>query len=474
MGEQNLYDVTFTLLSGEKRVAEKKIRFGIKRLELKREATCGDRDQFCFYINGRYFKCLGSNIVPPDILHAGIAEKYEALVRDLKNSHTNMVRVWGGGVYLDEKFYELCDEAGIVIWQDFMLSCHSYPITDALKTALQREAEEVIKTYGAHTSLGLYCGSNETDWAFYCTGLDPNQDVYTREIFSKAVFKQDPNHIYLPSSPYFSKEYYQQYGGTFLLDLAIIEENRKALSEEHYWWHREDYRTFAYMKHNFVSEIGYSGAPSLATIRSFSGTDGEIDRKKFNYTTEGEIDYGVKYYFTDEPTSAEDFVFASQVYQAEAYKFLMEQARTRDALNGVLLWTFNEGFPSFTSGLVDYYGDKKLAWYYVKNAHEPVQTVVVERDEKLVGFVVNNTVKAVSGNVAVYDEKGERLGEYAFSVAETSAKELFSMEKGAGFLVMETRVGDKCVYNHFSVQKKYALQAYKNFMENYKNKLFGM
>lgn len=477
MGEQNLYDVSIKLMSEEEVIASRTLKTGVRYLELKRTAFCGERDAFCFYINGKYFKCLGSNIVPPDVLHSAISGKYRQLVNDLRDSHTNMVRVWGGGVYFEETFFELCDEAGIVVWQDFMLSCHSYPITEELKKEVYDEAEKIVKKYRNHPSLGLYCGSNETDWPFYCTGIDPNKDVYTRKIIPKVLFRQDPNRPYLPSSPYFSEEYYHKFGGRFLLDSAEIEKNRKELSEEHYWWHRENYRAFSQVRHNFVSEIGYSGCPSLSTVKAFSGDNlYPLNAKNpfwtsRNYTLEGEIEYGVKYYFADDIGNIEDFITASQIYQAEAYKFLIEQTRAREKLNGVLLWTFNEGYPSFTSGLIDYYGDKKLAWYYVRNSQKSIQTIVTEENGALAGRVSNLSLLPADGFVTVYDENGTKLGKYGFSVNGTDCREVFRIKKETGFLVTETAIGEEKFYNHFSVQRKYEYKDYKKFLSDYKYKL---
>ncbi len=468
MGEQNLYGVTINLYDGEEIIAQRSLNYGVRLLKLKRQPFYGERDNFCFYINGKYFKCLGSNIVPLDVLHSKIDSKYPSLVNALAESNTNMVRIWGGGVYPSDEFFDLCDKTGIVVWHDFMLSCHSYPHSDELQNELKSEVEKFIKRVRNHPSLGIYCGSNETDWPFYCTGLDPNKDIYTRKLIPDAIFKQDPNRQYLPSSPYFSQEYYDKYGGNFLLDLSVIEENRVFLSEEHYWWHRENFRTYADMKHNFVSEIGYSGCPDVSTINSFSPPNAfPIDPKKFNYTTEGEIDYGVKFYFDDAPTNLDDFVFASQVYQAEAYKFLIEQTRVRENLNGVLIWTFNEGFPSFTSGIVDYYERKKLAWYYVKNSQEPVQTMVVKSQGRCEVFITNNTISPVSGEIILSDENGNVLGKFAFDCAPTSCVKISEVIKEKGFLLMQTNFNGKSVFNHFSAQDKYTFADYKTFFEKF-------
>jgi beta-mannosidase len=164
MGEQNLYGVTINLYDGEEIIAQRSLNYGVRLLKLKRQPFYGERDNFCFYINGKYFKCLGSNIVPLDVLHSKIDSKYPSLVNALAESNTNMVRIWGGGVYPSDEFFDLCDKTGIVVWHDFMLSCHSYPHSDELQNELKSEVEKFIKS----------------DWFLLLTDIDP--DVFLEKL----------------------------------------------------------------------------------------------------------------------------------------------------------------------------------------------------------------------------------------------------------------------------------------------------
>ena len=477
MGEQNLYRVQAELCLKDRPIDSRSFSFGIRYLELKRQPFAGEKDAFCFYLNGKAVKCTGANVVPPDVLTSRIPEKLPALVAALKESNANMARVWGGGCYFGEAFFDLCDKAGILVWQDFMLACHSYPVSEELENALFAEAEQIVCRYANHASLALYCGSNETDWPYYCVGLDPNRDAYTRKIFPQAVFKNDPNRVYLPSTPYFSEAYVKAYGNKFLIDLPAIEENRKSLPDEHYWWRRRDFRSFSAVLHNFVSEIGYSGMPSSRTIASFAGDRFDVSSplmKARDYSTEGDFLYGIGYYFTDAPDCAEEIVLASQIYQAEAYKYLVEKTRLSEKLTGVLLWTFNEGWPCFTSGVVDYYGDKKLAFYYVKNAQRPLQFIFCAENGRVSGFFVNGTLREIECRVKIYDGEDRLLAETVCAVPPQSVKKAAADLRGKGFLLSELTAEGETAYNHVALCEKYSFAHYKAFLDKYRGKLFGI
>ncbi len=469
MGEQNLYDIKVTVLDGEKEIAVKEFKTGIRHLVLKRDFEYGDRDAFCFYINNKYLKCKGANIVPPDVLHSKTKNSYGFIVKGLKENNTNLIRIWGGGVYFDEEFYSLCDEAGILIWQDIMLSCHAYPQAEKLKKELFNEVVKVAKKYRNHASLGLYCGSNETDWSYYCVGLSPELDKLTREVIPSALAISDPHRIYYPSTPLFSKEYYKKYGGFFLITLKDIEENRVYLSEEHYWWHRDDFRAFKNIKHNFVGEIGYSGCPNISTVKKFTDnlnpfSPDNPELKKRDYATDPGFDYGVKYLFEDKIENVEDIIKATQYYQGEAYKFLLEQMRLDEKLNGVIIWTFNEGYPSFGSGLMDYYGIKKDSFYFVKNSQEPVQILVKDLENKLEFYLCNDTISDEKVEFSLYLDKNV-INTGKETVKALDKIKIFETAKSGSFVLTKLNKKDgKTVYNHFAVKTKYKYSEYKDFI----------
>ena len=479
MGDANLYDIKVTLYTeNDESVDEKQLKFGIRHVRLVRSDFAGD-EGFGLYINNQPVLCKGANWVPLDVLHSKDAAKYGEAVQNYVDNHSNMVRVWGGVMYEDEAFFNLCDRYGIMVWQDMMLSCHAYPQDKEFAQQLSREVECFVKRVRNHPSIVLYCGSNETDWIYFCTGQDPNDDVLTRKVIPEAIRRNDPYREYYPSTPLFTREYVKRKGGSFLVDMQEIEQSRTELPEEHYWWHRDDYRTYAEMRHCFVGEIGYSGCPSLKSLQECidvhslrAENEYLSDTWKYHdYSTDGDIRHASKYYFGKLPQTKEDFVLSSQISQAEAYKFLIEQTRIkRPYMTGILLWNMRDGWPAYNSALVDYYGRKKLAYSYVKQSQQPLVFIM---DEHSVGYVCNDSLKEYQGEYRVYDVSGKQLAKGDFSVGANQNQRLGDLLHGKKkeYLILELHVGGKVFYNHFAGGQTHSFEEYKAFLAVYGGKV---
>jgi beta-mannosidase len=277
----------------------------------------------------------------------------------------------------------------------------------------------------------------------------------------------------------FTKEYYKQYGGKFLIDLQEIEESRVGLPEEHYWWHRDDYETYSKMKHCFVGEIGYSGCPSIETLQNclpmyalnkeneYSG-----DAWKYHdYSTDGDVRHASKYYFGELPDTIEDFVLSSQISQAEAYKYLIEYTRLQKPyMTGVLLWNMRDGWPAYNSALVDYYGRKKLSYYYVRQSQQPLVGIL---DEGLRLTVCNDAMTAHKGGYKIYNGKGQVLVEGEFSVEKNKNSVVgeFTSLQAEKYLIIELSVGENTYLNHFINEKRiHDFEGYKKFLTVYQEK----
>lgn len=379
-GKPYLYEICVSILSGEKILTEKRFSYGIRKAEIKYTEEIGKKGDFAVYVNGKSVRVRGVNHTPLDVFHSKDREKCAETVNAIEEMNCNFVRIWGGGVYESDEFYDLCDKKGIMVWQDIMLACHAYPQTKEFLEKMGTECEAIAKRLRNHPSLIVWCGSNETDWAYVCTGLDPNEDKVTRGAVKDALAAQDPYRGYLPSTPYFSPEYVARQGGVFYLDLKEITLKRKPLPEEHYWWHRNDFKKFTEQNHKFIAEIGYSGSPSLASTDRFLpkgwtfADDAAWDCH--SYPTESDRLAGIDYLFQNVPETDTDRVLASQYYQAEAYKFIVGKSRLNTAMNGIVLWNMRDGFPIFSSSLVDYYGKCKPAYRAVKLSYEPVQCIL--------------------------------------------------------------------------------------------------
>ena len=468
-GEQNLYDVTASLMKDGVAVDSQSFRFGFRHIKLHRSAIAQENG-FYFTVNNEKIFCKGANWVPLDVLHSRDKAKYYECVKNYHDSNCNMVRVWGGGVYEDEEFFEYCDQFGILVWQDIMLSCHSYPMNEAFCNALSTEVKKFARKVRNHPSLALYCGSNETDWSFFCVGLDPANDKLTRKVIPEALFEEDPHRDYVPSSPYFTPETVEKYGGRFSLDLSDHEYQRQELPEEQYWWHRDDFRGFATQKHNFIAEIGYSGAPNLESMEKFLPKDAISDFdspawKAHSYSTDGNLTHSVTHYFGEMPEAFGDYIFASQCSQAEAYKYLMETTRIRRKwCSGILLWNMRDAWPEMTSSLVDYYGSKKLAFYVVKNSNEPLQVLFEEKDGKAYILLSNDTMRDEVGEYRILNADGKVVLEGKASFGK-NANTLVGELPIDGIYYSELTVNGKTTYNYFKpLNAPFVLQEYKAIM----------
>ncbi|MDR1093811.1 MAG: hypothetical protein LBL66_06650 [Clostridiales bacterium] len=453
-GGQPLYDVKVALVDSDGKERDvRTFRFGIRRVELDRE-----NGGFSFRVNGVPVKAKGANLAPPDALPARGAGKFRGLAALLKEANCNMARVWGGGVYGSDGFYDACDEAGILVWQDVMLACHMYPQDGDLCARVRAEVEAVARRIRNHPSLALWCGGNETDWNWFCTGGNAENDKLTRGAIPAALRAADPDRPYYESAPAFTGEYTRKHGGVFSEDLEQIERQRAELPEEHWWWSRGDYRKFAAVTHKFIGETGYSGMPPLSSIQKFM-PPGEERPSPDNphwaahlFPTDPSWDAPAKNYFGEVPFNTEDLILATQIAQAEAYKFIAERMRTDGNRTGVLFWTLNEAWPEYTSGMADYYGRRKLAFHYVKQSFAPRQTVMTEDTEsgELRIIVLNDGLDPVSGDYTAKNERGEIVARGIFSVEGNSATAVAALGKGAGrYFYLYADFGGETVFNHF-------------------------
>ena len=469
-GKQNLYTVVASLVKNGETVDSQTFRYGFRHVKLHRAETAQENG-FYFTVNNEKIFCKGANWIPLDVLHSKDKAKYYECVKNYHDSNCNMMRVWGGGVYEDEAFFDYCDEFGILVWQDIMLSCHSYPMNESFCKKLSDEVKKFVRKVRNHPSLALYCGSNETDWSFFCIGLDPAKDKLTRQVIPDALFEEDPHRDYVPTSPYFTPATVEKYGGRFSLDLADHEYQRQELPEEHYWWHRDDFRGFAKQKHNFIAEIGYSGAPAYESMQKFLPAEAieDLDStawKAHSYSTDGNLTHSVTHYFGEMPDAFEDYIFASQASQAEAYKYLMETTRIRrEWCTGILLWNMRDAWPEMTSSLVDYYGAKKLAFYVVKNSNEPLQVLFDEQDGMVNILLSNDTMDDAEGNYRILKADGTVLAEGSAKFGKNGNKLVHALPVD-GIYYSELTVNGKTAYNYFKpLNAPFVLAEYKTIME---------
>jgi len=411
-GQPNLYDVTVTLVSPAGLCDTKKLKLGVRTVELTRTSTT-DRDgngEFVFRINGKKVFVLGTNWVPLDAFPSQNIKRLPNALKLLDDIGCNMVRCWGGNVYENDEFYDFCDENGIMVWQDFGMACGIYPQTERFCRMIEEEAVSVVKRLRNHACLAIWSGDNECDQSYYAEEfqkLDPNDNIITRKILPEVLRINDFTRPYLPSSPYVDRE-------------AFI--TKKSISEEHTWRPR-DYFKGNYYKNtecHFASEAGYHGCPSPDSLKKFIPSENLWDAKLHNMKAENipddawlvhaasmELDPNAPYayriklmnsqvetLFGSMPDSLDVFARQSQISQAEAMKYFIERFRlTKWRRTGIIWWNLIDGWPQISDAVVDYYGTKKLAYSYIKRSQQPVCLMFDEPENGTVSlYGVNDTI----------------------------------------------------------------------------------
>ncbi|WP_163192577.1 beta-mannosidase [Clostridium thermarum] len=386
-GDQPLYKVKVTLMHGEE-----KLDFWEKRIGLRTMTVCIEKDEygesFAHEVNGIKIFAMGADYIPEDnILTRVTPQRTYELLKQCKDAHFNVIRVWGGGNYPYDAFWNTCDELGLMVWQDFMFACANYNLTEEFEENIKAEFKDNIKRIRNHPSLALWCGNNEMEM-FVDRGiwdLTPKlKSDYVKMyeyIIPKMVKEYDPQTFYWPASP--------SSGGGFD---NPNDENR---GDVHYWdvWHGNkpftEYRKFFF---RYVSEFGFQSFPSLKTIETFTEPE---DRNIFSYVMEKHqrndganskiMSYmGATYLY---PNSFGTLIYASQLLQADAIRYGVEHfRRNRGRCMGTVYWQLNDCWPVASWASIDYYGRWKALHYYAKRFFAPLMLSCKEE-----GILTQNT-----------------------------------------------------------------------------------
>lgn len=413
-----LYHATVQLCVGDRVLAERAVTFGVRTLVLERTDLTSSTEpgEFLFRINGVPILCKGTNWVPADAFHSRDARRIPAILEMARDLGCNIIRCWGGNVYEDHAFYDLCDRYGMLVWQDFAMACSRYPQAPEFLDTMRQEALSVVRKLRNHPSLALWCGDNECDMLY----PDPQKNRITRQVLPDAVFQADPYRPYLPSSPY-------------IAPAAVGHADR--MPEQHLWGPRDYFKSDFYTHHtaHFVSEIGYHGCPNVSSIRRFIDEDhlwpwqdneqwithctapsGKDDPYRYRVAL---MANQIRELFGSVPEDLETFALASQISQAEAKKAFIEMTRLRKwRRTGVIWWNLMDGWPQFSDAIVDYTFGRKLAYPYIKRAQLPVCLMLdAPRDWHVRLAVSNDTRYDAEGTYRVWDaDSSETLLEGAF------------------------------------------------------------
>ncbi|HNW56729.1 MAG TPA: glycoside hydrolase family 2 TIM barrel-domain containing protein [Bacteroidales bacterium] len=434
-GNPTLYQAVLRIVDDKKNVLDENVqKIGIRTADLiYTESTSKEKPgEFVFKINGEKIFVKGTNWVPLDAFHSRDKRHLKDAFQMITDLNCNMIRCWGGNVYEDNDFFELCDQNGVMVWQDFALAGTQYPQDYQFAEKIREEAVNVILKLRHHPSLVLWSGNNEIDqsltWNFK-KPVDPRLDIISREVLPRAVWEFDPLRTYLPSSPYCSEEYFRQGN------------NSDVLPEVHLWGPRGYYKTPFYTNVNahFVSEIGYHGCPNRSSlekmfdpkyvypwINDWTWND-EWETKSVRSLQNSTLTFGrndlminqVKALFGECPKDLDKFIFASQTVQAEAMKFFIELWRMdKFRKTGILWWNLRDGWPIISDAVVDYYNSRKLAYYYIKQVQYNTCVMIGDPENGNHPVVaVNDTREEQSGTVSVKDaDNGETLFTSSFII----------------------------------------------------------
>jgi beta-mannosidase len=373
-GKQPLYTVKLLLFSPRGALLDSwERRIGLRTTSIRRQKDKWG-ESFATEVNGVPIFAMGANYIPEDNILSRVNPKHtRRLLEQCVAANFNSVRVWGGGYYPSDYFYDICDELGLVVWQDFMFSCAVYDLTDEFDINIRAELADNIKRIRHHASLGLWCGNNEmevfADLMRWVGTMKQKADYIKmfEYVFPQMVKELDPETFYWPSSP--------SSGGSFD---APNDPNR---GDVHYWdvWHGNkpisEYRKFFF---RYVSEFGFQSFPALKTVESFTIPE---DRNVFSYVMErhqrnnsanGKI-MNYMYQTFLYPNDFDTLLYASQLLQAEAIKYGVEHfRRNRGRCMGAIYWQLNDCWPVASWASIDYFFRWKALHYFAKRFFQPV------------------------------------------------------------------------------------------------------
>lgn len=406
LGNPYLYKVNVSLYDGKELLQSKEYNIGLRTIEVVNEP---DSMGVSFYVkvNGRPVFMKGADFIPLDnFLPRVTTERYEKLFADMRVSHFNMVRVWGGGIYEDDRFYDLADKNGILVWQDLLFACSTYPTSKILKNVAAELAANVTRLRN-HPALALWCGNNEIgvaidhwgwkagygytaqQWADMKAGYD---ELFKVQI-PKILQQYDADRFYFPSSPISN-------WGT-KKDFTI--------GDNHYWgvWHgMEWFEAFEERVPRFMSEYGFQSFPDIQTVKRFT-SEKERDiyspvmlshQKSLSLGNAAIKTYLLHYY--KEPKDFESFLYVNHVLQAEGMKMGIEaHRRAMPFCMGTLYWQLDDCWPGPSWSSIDYYGRWKAMQYFVQKAYTPVLVSNIVKNGNLKTYIISDEIKDQPGKL---------------------------------------------------------------------------
>lgn len=441
MGSQNLHTVRVSTAAGNSTVNYPEFKYGIRTLKLNMDRINDKERLFAFEINGIKTFCKGGNWIPADSIYGRVSdEKYDILIREARDANFTMLRIWGGGLYEKEIFYEKCDEYGILVWHDLMFACAMYP--DNLNW-FRREAELEIdyqtRRLRNHSCIAVWSGSNENNWGFNDWWIGEKQAeflggaiIYNR-IAPSIVEKNCPNIPYWNGSPY---------GGD--------EPNSNEIGDRHHWGDctmnpdmnkRITPEEYDRISSKFITEYGYIGPCAKSTINKYHGSnpvdrDGAIWKHHNNTFEKDTVVAGIaKHYVNSDNMDMDSYLLYAGLCQGLMYQYSLEAIRFKENCWGSLFWMYDDCWGEVGWTIIDYYLKRKPSYYYVKRAFAPIKFILREENGKVKVLGVNETGKLEAFDVEYgyvsFDGKERNTSVINISLPAFSRGIVFEFGKGS-------------------------------------------
>ncbi|MDH7913329.1 glycoside hydrolase family 2 protein [Winogradskyella sp. SYSU M77433] len=405
LGEPYLYDIKVVVKEGIKILDSISTKYGIRDIELVTEKD-SIGESFYFKVNDVPVYAKGANYIPQHSFQNEVNnEDYERLLSDVVDANMNMLRVWGGGIYEDDKFYDLCDEKGILVWQDFMFACAMYPGDTEFLDNVAKEAEQNVKRLRNHPSIALWCGNNESSEGWNRWGWQADRSEKEKEDIWNNYLRLFDSMLPKAVNQYSNTSYWQtspKYGrGNPLY---------KSEGDAHDWWIWHDGYTFEHLEENvprFMSEFGFQSFPSYEVIQFINQKD-SVDITSEGFKNHQKHSRGFQiiddYMQRDFPVpdSAEDYVYISQLLQAYGItKGIEAQRRAKPYNMGSLYWQLNDCWPAVSWSSIDYFGNWKALHYKAKRSFEDVLISSKVENDILKTWIVNDKLDKITGQLTL-------------------------------------------------------------------------
>lgn len=437
-GEPSLYKFTASVSVDGVEVASQERQVGLRSIRVVMEDDEHGKS-FYFEVNGHPMFAKGANFIPDDALLPNVtAERYKRIFEDVKAANMNMLRVWGGGIYEDDKFYDEADRNGILIWQDFLFACTTYPHDPLFLKRVEAEAEYNIKRLRGHASLAMWCGNNEIyegvrywGWKNKYTAeafaeMNRGYDVLFRQLLPDMVKRFDSDRFYMHGSPY---------------EANWGRPESWKIADSHNWgtWYgRKPFESFDSEIPRFMSEYGFQAFPEMKTIRTFAEEkDFELESPVMNAHQKATIGNALikqtmsLYYKV--PAKFEDLVYVGLVLQGQGMRHGIEaHRRNRPYCMGSLFWQLNDSWPVVSWSSIDYYGNWKAMQYQSQRAFAPVLINAIKEGDDLCVYLISDELQDrgdVRLTVELMDFDGKSHGKWTHSGKLTANTSMLFLKK---------------------------------------------